>query len=197
MIWFVQNSPLTWGKIDRKNNDSTKKKWDSCALEAILSEAGGACTTMSGDAIVYNDDFNNSNGFIASANTALHSQLLNKLNLWLTPISGCRNQFLPVVKRNYFALVMCFFATANFTVVLIKLWIFSVWTKSEKNFRMFYYVGLIFALYAAQTIIKQLFIIFEMAFNPAPFDMKNYKAEWALITGCTDGIGWGLSISKF
>jgi len=56
------------------------KKWDSCALEAILSEAGGACTTMSGDIILYNDDFNNSIGFIASANTTLHSQLLNKLN---------------------------------------------------------------------------------------------------------------------
>ena len=54
---------------------------------------------------------------------------------------------------------------------------------------MFYYVGLIFALYAAQIIVKQFFIIFEMAFNPAPFDMKDYKAEWALITGCTDGIG--------
>ena len=56
------------------------KKWDSCALEAILSEAGGACSTMNGETILYNENFNNSNGFFATSNTALHSKLLEKFN---------------------------------------------------------------------------------------------------------------------
>ena len=59
------------------------KKWDSCAVEAILIEAGGACTQMNGEPIWYDEssnDFNNANGFIGTVNTALHLQLLNKLD---------------------------------------------------------------------------------------------------------------------
>ena len=53
---------------------------------------------------------------------------------------------------------------------------------------MFYWIGLIAAIYVTAIVIRQLFIILEMAFSPAPFDVSRY-GEWVMITGCTDGIG--------
>ena len=54
---------------------------------------------------------------------------------------------------------------------------------------MFYSIGLITLAYVAFTILKQLYVIFQMATNPADFDMRKYGGQWCLITGCTDGIG--------
>ena len=53
---------------------------------------------------------------------------------------------------------------------------------------MFYWIGLIVSLYIVRTILVQLFNIYEMATNPAPFEISKF-GEWSLITGCTDGIG--------
>jgi len=53
---------------------------------------------------------------------------------------------------------------------------------------MFYWIGLVAAIYGIATVVRQLFLIFEMAYFPAPFDLERY-GEWVMITGCTDGIG--------
>jgi 3'(2'), 5'-bisphosphate nucleotidase len=51
-------------------------QWDTCAPEAILTEAGGRLTDLDGNALVYNSkDLRNAHGVIAS-NGVLHDQVV-------------------------------------------------------------------------------------------------------------------------
>ena len=55
------------------------KQWDTCAPEAILSEAGGSLTDLFGYPLSYNSpEVQNRNGIVAS-NGAAHGQIIERL----------------------------------------------------------------------------------------------------------------------
>ena len=51
-----------------------------------------------------------------------------------------------------------------------------------------YYIGVITVLYCAYIVMRELYNMIRMMYFPALLEMKKY-GEWALVTGCTDGIG--------
>jgi 3'(2'), 5'-bisphosphate nucleotidase len=55
------------------------KQWDTCAPEAILSEAGGRLTDLFGHPLMYNSpEVQNRNGIVAS-NGAAHDVIIKRL----------------------------------------------------------------------------------------------------------------------
>jgi 3'(2'), 5'-bisphosphate nucleotidase len=66
------------------------KQWDTCAPEAILSEAGGRITDLFGFPLNYNSpEVQNRNGIVASNGTA-HELIINRLNPLLTEFGRIR-----------------------------------------------------------------------------------------------------------
>lgn len=57
------------------------KKWDTCAPEAVLREAGGMLTDMLGETLTYSHDVNKANNFgvLATAKREWHQDYLNKI----------------------------------------------------------------------------------------------------------------------
>ena len=51
-----------------------------------------------------------------------------------------------------------------------------------------YSIGFLTSLYVFLRIGHQLLVMVKMVLFPNPFKMEKY-GEWAVITGCTDGIG--------
>jgi len=51
-----------------------------------------------------------------------------------------------------------------------------------------YSIGFLASLYVILRVVHQLFVMAKMVLLPNPFKMEVY-GEWAVITGCTDGIG--------
>jgi 3'(2'), 5'-bisphosphate nucleotidase len=61
------------------NTSDKTGEWDTCAVEAILSEAGGKVTDMDGNDLVYNKEVpKNLNGFVAS-NSKRHDKIVKEL----------------------------------------------------------------------------------------------------------------------
>jgi len=57
------------------------KKWDTCAPEAVLREAGGVLTDMLGQTLLYNHDVDKGNkfGVLATAKKEWHQDYLEKI----------------------------------------------------------------------------------------------------------------------
>ena len=51
-----------------------------------------------------------------------------------------------------------------------------------------YAIGFLTSLYVFLRIAHHVFVMIKMVLLPNPFKMEKY-GEWAVITGCTDGIG--------